>query len=422
MNRREFLKIGSGSAILALLPGMAFALPASLLDSCREGAKKREIAWTPRVDSRVREEIREICLARGQYDLLSLANAVRRLRMDGIQFAPGWGRTPSSLVSYLLGMSEIDPFDFNLPFDAVLPTNRGCRMSLSFALDARHVRGFLGTLGDSNPSSWEIARGYPTAYNTMFGPIEVIIVPLASPPRMRPQGRDDYRPFALGEYLEKFPRRPGESKKDHVMKVATALAHFRPGPATSGIALEFATHGQEGIDHKTYRNPVFREDLAGWVTERTGVSRLESARYIKAAAAKREDHLQPLRKKLERSARRNGLWTEKTPILLRDLEWRSGYAYSKGHAVGQALMLLGKDPLKRESATALSTIGNGEDDHWADDLFGEYDALRVSGQRLCHHSRVSSHKWRTGTLEERDYHKLLLGAGNLNKLMAAPIC
>ncbi len=206
------------------------------------------------------------------------------------------------------------------------------------------------------------------------------------------------------------------------MKVATAVAHFRPGPATSGMALEFATHGQEGIDHKTYRNPIFREDLADWIVKATGVSRLEAAKYVKAAARKREDRLSPLREKLERSARRNGLWTEKTPILLRDLEWRSGYACSKGHTVGGALMLLGKDPLEREAATALSTIGNGENDHWADDLSGKYDALRVSGQRLCHQSRVSYHKLRTGTLEDEDYHKLLLGAGNLNRLMAAPIC
>ena len=109
-------------------------------------------------------------------------------------------------------------------------------------------------------------------------------------------------------------------------------------------------------------------------------------------------------------------------MLLRDLEWRSGYAYSKGHAVGGALMLLGKEPLMRESATALSTIGNGEDGHWVDDLSGEYNELRVAGERLCHHSRVSSHKWRTGTLEEEDYHKLLLNAGDLNELMAGPIC
>ena len=45
----------------------------------------------------------------------------------------------------------------------------------------------------------------------------------------------------------------------------------------------------------------------------------------------------------------------------------------------------------------------------------EMSAAQIAQQMLCSHCRVSSHKLRTGSLGEEEYHKLLIGAGALNE-------
>ncbi len=92
---------------------------------CENGLDEREIkASEETVKTRLAEEL-NIINSRGFADyFLIVADIVNRARNQGIVVGPGRGSAAGSLVSYLLGITEIDPLKYDLIFERFLNKQR----------------------------------------------------------------------------------------------------------------------------------------------------------------------------------------------------------------------------------------------------------------------------------------------------------
>ena len=85
-----------------------------------EGIKKRYDKTTPEIKQRVDYELETILKKGYETYILIVADFVNWAKSKGITVGPGRGSNAGSIVSYALGISDVDPLYFKLPFERFL--------------------------------------------------------------------------------------------------------------------------------------------------------------------------------------------------------------------------------------------------------------------------------------------------------------
>ncbi len=88
------------------------------------GLKKRYGEITEETNKRAEYELSIIIGKKYETYFLIVADFVRWAKSQGISVGPGRGSAAGSVVSYALGITDIDPFFFNLPFERFLNPDR----------------------------------------------------------------------------------------------------------------------------------------------------------------------------------------------------------------------------------------------------------------------------------------------------------
>lgn len=95
-----------------------------LTNLVNEGLKVRFKVVTKEIKERSEYELSVILKKKYETYFLIVADFVRWAKSQGISVGPGRGSAAGSVVSYSLGITDIDPFFFNLPFERFLNPDR----------------------------------------------------------------------------------------------------------------------------------------------------------------------------------------------------------------------------------------------------------------------------------------------------------
>ena len=126
------------------LPG--FPLPAEytgeeqyLRALCEEGLRARYTETTDDMRARLDYELRTICQVGYARYFLIVRDFTDYARKNGVAVGPGRGSAAGSLVSYVLGITDIDPLRFNLLFERFLNPERVSMpdIDIDFAYESR---------------------------------------------------------------------------------------------------------------------------------------------------------------------------------------------------------------------------------------------------------------------------------------------
>ncbi len=97
---------------------------AFLLHLCQEGLKRRSLQETPEVEERLTHEIAIIKKMGFVSYFLIVWDFIHFAKQNGIPVGPGRGSAAGSLVSYLLGITDLDPLRYGLLFERFLNPER----------------------------------------------------------------------------------------------------------------------------------------------------------------------------------------------------------------------------------------------------------------------------------------------------------
>ena len=90
----------------------------------REGAERRYGAITPEIEQRLQYELDVICQVGYARYFLIVRDFIEYARQNGVGVGPGRGSAAGSIVSYTLGITDIDPLRFELLFERFLNPER----------------------------------------------------------------------------------------------------------------------------------------------------------------------------------------------------------------------------------------------------------------------------------------------------------
>ncbi len=112
---------------------------AYLADECRKGLLRRYEAVKPEMEQRLEYEIQTICKVGYARYFLIVRDFTDYARRNGVAVGPGRGSAAGSLVSYVLGITDIDPLRFNLLFERFLNPERVSMpdIDIDFAYESR---------------------------------------------------------------------------------------------------------------------------------------------------------------------------------------------------------------------------------------------------------------------------------------------
>src|SRR5699024_2855351 len=98
--------------------------PQYLKEICQRNVRKRYRKITKRIEDRMNEEL-EIIISLGFADyFLIVADYVQFAKEAQIAVGPGRGSAAGSIVSYILGITNVDPLQYNLLFERFLNPER----------------------------------------------------------------------------------------------------------------------------------------------------------------------------------------------------------------------------------------------------------------------------------------------------------
>jgi DNA polymerase-3 subunit alpha len=106
------------------LPESEVSLDEYLHKLCMEGLKKRYTKITDKILDRLNHELQIISQMRYAGYFLIVWDLVNYARQKGIPVGPGRGSAAGSIVSYALGITDIDPLKYNLLFERFLNPDR----------------------------------------------------------------------------------------------------------------------------------------------------------------------------------------------------------------------------------------------------------------------------------------------------------
>jgi DNA polymerase-3 subunit alpha len=91
---------------------------------CQEGIKRRNLGWNPEYEARLRYELDTINRMGFPGYFLVVWDFVKYAKEHEIMVGPGRGSAAGSLVAYLLGITDLDPLQFDLLFERFLNPER----------------------------------------------------------------------------------------------------------------------------------------------------------------------------------------------------------------------------------------------------------------------------------------------------------
>ena len=97
---------------------------AYLRELCQEGLRKRFTATTPEITERLSHELKVIEKIDFVGYFLIVSDFINFAKQKGIPVGPGRGSAAGSLVSYLLGITDLDPLKYGLLFERFLNPDR----------------------------------------------------------------------------------------------------------------------------------------------------------------------------------------------------------------------------------------------------------------------------------------------------------
>ena len=95
-----------------------------LRDMCEKNLGQRYKEMTPQIRERLDNEIKVINKAGYTSYFLIVCDFINYAKSKGIAVGPGRGSAAGSIVSYLLGITDIDPLKYNLLFERFLNSER----------------------------------------------------------------------------------------------------------------------------------------------------------------------------------------------------------------------------------------------------------------------------------------------------------
>ncbi|MDD5772647.1 MAG: DNA polymerase III subunit alpha [bacterium] len=99
--------------------------PLSYLEKlCREGIKKRYVEITPEIENRIVHELKVIDKMGYPSYFLIVWDFIRHAKEQNIPVGPGRGSAAGSIVSYALGITNLDPLKYGLIFERFLNPER----------------------------------------------------------------------------------------------------------------------------------------------------------------------------------------------------------------------------------------------------------------------------------------------------------
>ncbi|MGD9155255.1 MAG: DNA polymerase III subunit alpha [Bacillota bacterium] len=97
---------------------------AYLEQRCREGIKERQLDWRPQYENRLRLELNTINQMGFPGYFLVVWDFVKYAKGQQIMVGPGRGSAAGSLVAFLLGITDLDPLQYDLLFERFLNPER----------------------------------------------------------------------------------------------------------------------------------------------------------------------------------------------------------------------------------------------------------------------------------------------------------
>jgi len=366
MDRREFLKTSLAASMLPVLPFKGLIeFDSPLVRECRRAATSMGLRWTGAIAERACAEAVEITAAKADRALLRLAEVAQSFRNRGVAFAPAFGRTGSSLVAYLLGVSSIDPIEHEITFDAVVPRTCGNRLELGLAVESTAVNELTKALRPVRVEKSRLFDNFPETADMQIDDLSLFLVPMAASDGRRPSNDEEFFAGALAEpfraYLDAY--RPADADD-----LGMAIAIFRPGQRHE-LLLEIRNGLLKPAEpligpRTTFGCILYREDALAVIQNWTGWERLDAARLIRTIGRRDAADTRNWQSKWVTSALERGLSDQESRWAFDFLCFWAGYVFMKSHAVALAAILQSPDPRQSVFAFDLCAAGS-RDGQWA---------------------------------------------------------
>ncbi len=123
-------------------------LETHLRELAEEGAGRRYGEVTPEVRDRLEHELRIICSMGFAGYFLIVWDLIRFARDHGIRVGPGRGSAAGSVVSYSLGITDLDPLRYGLIFERFLNPERKLMPDIDMDFDERRRDEVIRYVGD----------------------------------------------------------------------------------------------------------------------------------------------------------------------------------------------------------------------------------------------------------------------------------
>ena len=336
----------------------------------RSGQQRRD---APAYWQRLAEELAVI----GQRNLaerfLVAQQAVAFANDNGIPVGPGRGSSTASLIGHALGISEIDPLAYQLPFERFLNRER---------VTGGDIELYVGSEGtDRVRDHLQREHGYRDRDGVDVVGLRVL-KPLRACFHLACAARGDvlamdpgdlanedvaavYRMIATGQVDGLFPAgAPGfwqfvkEVRPICFEDLVAVTALYRPGPIEEGIVVEFLARrhqrdpgaldpGIAPILASTHGLPIYQEQVMQLCSAVTGWS-LARADGVRRLLIRRDDPaVSQLRVDFLAAAAARGFADRAAESLFEMIRRLYPYAFSRGHAVAHALITFQTAYLRR---------------------------------------------------------------------------
>ena len=345
-----------------------------------ETALQGFLSQSPQIDSdrlviyqsRLHEELGEFDKREGAQVFLQVLDLIQSLENAGLPLWYSGGGISASLVSFLLGLSDVDPIEFGLIHQMWTGSHLNGRLHFLLYIDADlrdefkeilcekfetttlkdwQVLGFT-SLAQIVPDSGEVGkhvtvRAFPGlkalkdtgSYSSHSGskadvPGSFQLVQSKPFPISDPGNSDSIRNFILA------------TNPTNLMEMATCISLIRPVTWQEGLTAKYATrkkgdeapfpiHAHLGVELKeTLGMLVFKEQIVH-ALHRLGGFSLGEADDFRRRMGKRVDDA-ALKERILRGMVENGVSGYEAEELFQILYWYSALTYSKAHALAEA--------------------------------------------------------------------------------------
>lgn len=333
----------------------------------------------PRSRAHLDAELTAIREAEAAPALLLADEATRLARDNGIRVGPGRGSQVGSLVSYLLGVTAVDPVEHGLQLERFYSPHKARGLGLAMDVQASRLAEFIGRFdrrfgpfaiagermvehrfGDDDyvMHSWTLDLGSKHTAEFWLAGLDVLDR-LEGPFRSVPMNEPFPTELTDAEWSKVF-QCEDEAFRELLINAEprvlgeflALLCLFRFGPISAGLLDAYLdamdqdrpTPGGtpwEAILAETYAIPVYQEQVARLCAEHAGLTLAEGEQMRRALASRKAERIDVARSTFESGALRAGVLTEaQIGPAFSFLEAYTPHMFNKSHGVAYALLTL----------------------------------------------------------------------------------